>query len=149
MAVQQQGNGNGQQQQQEGNRFAQQIAELEARLKATEAERDTARANAAGQGKITLKVSKRGLVSVYGLGRMPTSLYPSQWARLLAFVSAPADNAIAAFVGGKPVAMFDPDSDFRQGADPAFLAEIKAGKHKHATVREDGMVRCSLSMGRE
>ena len=29
--------------------------------------------------KISLKVSEKGAVSIYGLGRFPTTLYASQW----------------------------------------------------------------------
>ena len=32
---------------------------------------------------ITLKVSEKGGVSVYGLGRFPVTLYKEQWAKLL------------------------------------------------------------------
>lgn len=32
---------------------------------------------------ISLKVSEKGGVSVYGLGRFPVTLYKEQWARLL------------------------------------------------------------------
>ena len=35
-------------------------------------------------GKLTLKVTEKGGVSVYGLGRWPTTLYQSQWRALLA-----------------------------------------------------------------
>ncbi len=38
---------------------------------------------AKGNGKITLKVSEKGAVSVYGLGRFPITLYKGQWERLL------------------------------------------------------------------
>lgn len=34
--------------------------------------------------KISLKVSEKGGLSVYGLGRFPLTLYKSQWAALLA-----------------------------------------------------------------
>lgn len=34
--------------------------------------------------KITLKVSEKGGLSLYGLGRFPVTLYRSQWERLLA-----------------------------------------------------------------
>lgn len=34
--------------------------------------------------KLTLKVSEKGAVSVYGLQRMPVTLYVEQWERLLA-----------------------------------------------------------------
>jgi hypothetical protein len=32
---------------------------------------------------VTLKVSEKGAVSVYGLGRFPVTLYKEQWAKLL------------------------------------------------------------------
>jgi hypothetical protein len=36
-----------------------------------------------GAKGVTLKVSEKGGVSVYGLGRFPVTLYKEQWARLL------------------------------------------------------------------
>ena len=39
--------------------------------------------NRAGRGT-SLKVSEKGGVTVYGLGRFPVTLYKEQWARLLA-----------------------------------------------------------------
>ena len=36
------------------------------------------------RGTISLKVSEKGGVSVYGLGRFPVTLYKEQWAKLLA-----------------------------------------------------------------
>jgi len=38
----------------------------------------------APRGQISLKVSEKGGVSVYGLGRFPVTLYKEQWAKLLA-----------------------------------------------------------------
>jgi hypothetical protein len=35
------------------------------------------------RGALTLKVSEKGAVSVYGLGRFPVTLYKEQWNRLL------------------------------------------------------------------
>ena len=35
-------------------------------------------------GELSFKVSEKGAVSVYGLGRFPVTLYQEQWARLLA-----------------------------------------------------------------
>ncbi len=35
-------------------------------------------------GNISMKVSEKGAVSVYGLGRFPVTLYQEQWAKLLA-----------------------------------------------------------------
>lgn len=35
------------------------------------------------QRGISMKVSEKGGLSVYGLGRFPVTLYPEQWAKLL------------------------------------------------------------------
>ena len=35
-----------------------------------------------GNGKLTYKVSEKGAVSVYGMGRFPVTLYVEQWERL-------------------------------------------------------------------
>jgi hypothetical protein len=55
--------------------------ELEAELERLRAE------NAALKGRsargVTLKVSEKGGVSVYGLGRFPVTLYQEQWTKLL------------------------------------------------------------------
>lgn len=37
----------------------------------------------ANQRKLTLKVSEKGAVSMYGMGRFPVTLYGTQWERLL------------------------------------------------------------------
>jgi len=42
---------------------------------------------------VSLKVSEKGCVSVYGLGRFPVTLYASQWTDLLA-----NKEAILAFI---------------------------------------------------
>ena len=34
-------------------------------------------------GGITLKVSEKGAVSLYGMGRFPVTLYKEQWLRIL------------------------------------------------------------------
>jgi len=48
------------------------IAQLEAQL-----------ASASAPKALTLKVSEKGALSVYGLGRFPVTLYRGQWERLL------------------------------------------------------------------
>ena len=53
-----------------------------------ELEAMVARFQASSQRKLTLKVSEKGAVSLYGMGRFPVTLYGSQWERLL-------DNSIA------------------------------------------------------
>jgi hypothetical protein len=40
-------------------------------------------AGAKKTGKVEFKVSEKGGVSVYGLGRFPTTLYYEQWTKLL------------------------------------------------------------------
>jgi hypothetical protein len=45
--------------------------------------------------KISMKVSDKGGLSVYGLGRFPVTLYRSQWERLLAPDTV---KAIGAFI---------------------------------------------------
>jgi hypothetical protein len=39
----------------------------------------------ASRGKLSCKVSEKGALSVYGLQRMPVTLYVEQWERLLDF----------------------------------------------------------------
>lgn len=63
------------------------IAQLEAQLKNK------------NNRAITLKVSEKGAVSAYGLGRFPVTLYLSQWEKLLgeienikAFIAANRDK---------------------------------------------------------
>jgi hypothetical protein len=53
-------------------------AELE-RLKA-----ENERLKSQGGRRTSLKVSEKGGVSVYGLGRFPVTLYKEQWTKLLA-----------------------------------------------------------------
>ncbi len=36
-----------------------------------------------GRGKVSMKVSEKGALSVYGMGRFPVTLYKEQWLRLL------------------------------------------------------------------
>lgn len=43
-----------------------------------------AQMQAAPARKVSFKVTEKGGLSVYGLGRFPTTLYRSQWERLLA-----------------------------------------------------------------
>jgi hypothetical protein len=37
-----------------------------------------------GRGRLSMKVSEKGALSVYGMGRFPVTLYKEQWLRLLA-----------------------------------------------------------------
>jgi hypothetical protein len=55
--------------------------ELLQRLAQLEAENE--RLKAGSRKGISMKVSEKGGLSVYGLGRFPITLYPEQWTRLL------------------------------------------------------------------
>ena len=54
-------------------------------LKIDEASKLLADAEAPKRGQLYCKVSEKGAVSVYGLQRMPVTLYVEQWERLLDF----------------------------------------------------------------
>jgi hypothetical protein len=62
--------------------MAARIAQLEAQLAASTSPK-----------ALTLKVSEKGALSIYGLGRFPVTLYRGQWERLLA-----AADTIKAFM---------------------------------------------------
>lgn len=55
--------------------------ELKAEVDRLRAENAALRARPARSG--SLRVSEKGALSVYGLGRFPVTLYKEQWARLL------------------------------------------------------------------
>ena len=58
-------------------------AELLAEMARLRAENEGLKAKQAAKQVISLKVSEKDGVSVYGLGRFPVTLYGSQWERLL------------------------------------------------------------------
>ena len=59
-------------------------AELMARLAVLEAE--NLKLKEARHKSLSLKVSEKGAVSVYGLGRFPLTLYSGQWSRLFEMI---------------------------------------------------------------
>ena len=64
-------------------------SEMQAELERLRAE--NAQLKSKDKGGLTLKVSKKGGVSLYGMGRFPVTLYKEQWLRILA--SAPEIEA--------------------------------------------------------
>ena len=56
---------------------------VEEKLARLEAENQALKTKRTGQ--LSLKVSEKGGLSVYGLGRFPVTLYKEQWVKLLAF----------------------------------------------------------------
>jgi hypothetical protein len=56
--------------------------EMKAEIDRLRAENETLKKPARGQ--MSLKVSEKGALSVYGMGRFPVTLYREQWEKLLA-----------------------------------------------------------------
>lgn len=71
------------------------IAALQAELAAAKAENEALKA--AKERKLTLKVSEKGALSVYGLGQFPTTLYKAQWERVIGHI-----DEIKAFIVAHP-----------------------------------------------
>lgn len=65
--------------------------ELRAEIERLKAENEALKIPTRGQ--VSLRVSEKGAVSVYGLGRFPVTLYREQWEKLLA-----AGEQIKAFI---------------------------------------------------
>ena len=57
---------------------------LQAEIERLRAENE--RLKAQGASRVSLKVSEKGGVSLYGLGRFPVTLYKEQWGKLLDMV---------------------------------------------------------------
>ena len=55
--------------------------DLQAELERLRAENE--RLKKPGRGNLAMKVSEKGALSVYGMGRFPVTLYKEQWAKLL------------------------------------------------------------------
>ncbi len=55
--------------------------ELQAEIERLRAENESLKRP--GRGQMSLKVSEKGALSVYGLGKFPVTLYREQWERLL------------------------------------------------------------------
>jgi len=62
--------------------MAENIKELEAQIAALMAENANLKAKAPKAPGLTCKVSAKGAMSVYGIGRFPVTLYRSQWENL-------------------------------------------------------------------
>ena len=57
-------------------------SDMQAELERLRAENESLKAGRT-RGAVSLKVSEKGAVSLYGLGRFPVTLYKEQWERLL------------------------------------------------------------------
>lgn len=68
--------------------------DINAELAKLRAENEALRAQMERKSTLTLKVSEKGAVSLYGLGRFPVTLYAEQWERVCD--NAPAIRAFVA-----------------------------------------------------
>ena len=59
------------------------MADILAELTRLKAENESLRAAKASSGKLLIRLSQKGAVSVYGLGRFPVTLHREQWEKLL------------------------------------------------------------------
>jgi hypothetical protein len=57
--------------------------DLQSELERLRAENEALKAKADNRRSVYLKVSDKGAVSLYGLGRFPTTLYVEQWETIL------------------------------------------------------------------
>lgn len=58
--------------------------ELKAEIERLKAENEALKTKkAVPRGVLTMKVSEKGALSVYGMGRFPVTLYKEQWMKLL------------------------------------------------------------------
>lgn len=58
--------------------------DIQAELERLKAENEALKQTRKTTGSMSFKVSEKGAVSVYGLGRFPVTLYKEQWEKLLA-----------------------------------------------------------------
>lgn len=65
------------------------------RIAQLEAENAKLKTSAPATGRISFKVSEKGAVSVYGMGRWPVTLYAEQWGTLM---SDDTRGQLAAFI---------------------------------------------------
>ena len=86
------------------NTFPDHILSLKDQLAAALAEnqRLTAKVAERNNRACSMKVSEKGGLSLYGLGRFPVTLYKSQWIKLLDFLGAPADSIVRVFITEHP-----------------------------------------------
>lgn len=57
--------------------------DLKAELERLKAENAALKSAKPARGAISMKVSEKGALSVYGMGRFPVTLYKEQWLKLL------------------------------------------------------------------
>jgi hypothetical protein len=57
--------------------------DLQNELERLRAENEALKAERPSRGTLSMKVSEKGALSIYGMGRFPVTLYKEQWLKLL------------------------------------------------------------------
>ena len=57
--------------------------DMKTELERLRAENEVLKNKKSGSGTLSMKVSEKGALSVYGMGRFPVTLYKEQWLKLL------------------------------------------------------------------
>ncbi|WP_413289171.1 hypothetical protein [Bdellovibrio sp. HCB337] len=57
--------------------------DLKAEIERLKAENENLKNKKGAKGTLSMKVSEKGALSVYGMGRFPVTLYKEQWLKLL------------------------------------------------------------------
>ncbi len=57
--------------------------DLKAELERLKAENEALKAKKPAVGTLSMKVSEKGALSIYGMGRFPVTLYKEQWLKLM------------------------------------------------------------------
>ena len=57
--------------------------DLKAEIQRLKEENEALKNKKSGKGTLSMKVSEKGALSVYGMGRFPVTLYKEQWTKLL------------------------------------------------------------------
>jgi hypothetical protein len=57
--------------------------ELKAEIERLKAENEGLKNKKSTEGSLSMKVSEKGALSIYGMGRFPVTLYKEQWLKLL------------------------------------------------------------------
>lgn len=68
--------------------------DLKAEIERLKRENETLKSSKPQRGTLTMKVSEKGALSVYGMGRFPVTLYKEQWLKLLSI-----SEEIKTFIG--------------------------------------------------
>ena len=57
--------------------------DLKAQIEKLKAENEALKRSKPERGTLSMKVSEKGALSIYGMGRFPVTLYKEQWLKLL------------------------------------------------------------------